>query len=151
MHFDLAVLPAQLAAAAAPAWRMRLLQREILDPTPFCAEMMQQYFRAKFAHLMRALDEVLPSDMPAYRRHPIGFSIIGQCVYFRAASPVIAMVISEEEQRECHTVDLLTEHICQVVLGALGLAPPLGGAAGGGHRNELRVAKTDPPTVRAPE
>jgi len=141
----------RLFRADAPAWRMRLLQREILDPTPFCAEMMQQYFRTKFTQLMSALDEVLPPDMPPYRRHQLGFSIIGQCVYFRAASPVIAMIITEEEQRECHTVELLTEHISQVVLAALGLAQPLGRPAGDGHRKNLPVAETDPSTVRASE
>jgi AcrR family transcriptional regulator len=140
-------LLARLFRADAPAWRMRLLQREILDPTPFCTEMMQEYFRAKFAQLMSALDEVLPPDMPSYRRHQVGLSVIGQCVYFRAASPVIAMVVGEEEQHQYHTVELLTEHIAQVVLAALGLAPPLGRPAGDSCPKSSPVDEMNPSTT----
>jgi TetR/AcrR family transcriptional regulator, regulator of cefoperazone and chloramphenicol sensitivity len=118
----------RLLRAERPAWRMRLLQREILEPTPFCEEMMQSHVRAHFAQLMGVLDEVLPADTPVHRRHQMGLSIIGQCVYFRAAAPVIAMVIDDEERDRYHTVEHLTEHIAQVVLGALGLGPPVGQA-----------------------
>jgi TetR/AcrR family transcriptional regulator, regulator of cefoperazone and chloramphenicol sensitivity len=116
----------RLLQAERPAWRMRLMQREILEPTPFCVEMMRSYIRAHFAQLMDVLDEVLPPETPAHRRHQIALSIVGQCVYFRAAAPVIAMVIDEEERETYHTVEHLTEHITQVVLAALGLRPPVG-------------------------
>ena len=108
-----------------PAWKLRLLQREILEPTPFCMEMMKEFFRSNFSLLMNALDEILPPDMPKERRHKIGLSIIGQCVYFRAAMPVIRMIIGEEEQSTFHTIERLTEHVSSFVLAGLGLAPPL--------------------------
>jgi len=125
----------RLFRVESPAWKMRLLQREILEPTPFCMELMQEYFRTKFAQLMSILDEVLPPEMPAHRRHQVGFSIIGQCVYFRAALPVIQMIIGPDEQREHHTIESLTDHVSGLVLAALGLAPPLGRLTGGkrGH------------------
>ncbi|HLA83255.1 MAG TPA: CerR family C-terminal domain-containing protein [Thermoguttaceae bacterium] len=132
----------RLMSAENPAWKMRLLQREILEPTPLCMEVMRAFFRAKFAQLMDILDEILPADMPAERRHQIGFSVIGQCVYFRAASPVIRMVIGEEEQREHHTVDLLTDHVCGLVLAALGLARPLGQPPSEGRSMHPRIVKS---------
>jgi TetR/AcrR family transcriptional regulator, regulator of cefoperazone and chloramphenicol sensitivity len=116
----------RLFRAEKPAWRMRLLQREIMEPTPFCTEMMRSYFRAHFGQLMGVLDEMLPPETPAYRRHQMGLSVIGQCVYFRAAAPVIAMMIDDEEREEYHTVEHLTEHIAQVALAALGLGQPVG-------------------------
>ncbi|MBN2216096.1 MAG: CerR family C-terminal domain-containing protein [Pirellulales bacterium] len=118
----------RLFRAESHAWKMRLLQREILEPTPFCTDLMRTYFRAKFAQLTSILDEVLPPEMPEPRRHMIAFSIVGQCVYFRAASRVIGMVLDESEQRDYHTVDTLTDHVSGLVLAALGLAPPLGQA-----------------------
>jgi len=124
----------RLLQVESPAWRMQLLQREILQPTPLCMEVMQEFFRGKFTQLMSILDEILPPDMPAPRRHQVGLSIIGQCVYFRAASPIIRMVIGEREQSEHHTVESLTDHVCGLVSAALGLAEPLGNVTGDGKR-----------------
>ena len=131
----------RLLQAESPAWKMRLLQREILEPTALCLEVMQKYFRAKFAQLMSVLDEVLPPEMPTERRHQVGFSVIGQCVYFRAASSIIRMVIGEEEQREHHTVESLTDHVCGLVLASLGLAQPLGKTTSEGR--SLHMGGTD--------
>ncbi|MBN1589558.1 MAG: CerR family C-terminal domain-containing protein [Pirellulales bacterium] len=139
----------RLLRVESPAWQMRLLQREILEPTPFCMDVMREYFLAKSTHLMSVLDEVLPPEMPLYRRHQIGFSIIGQCVYFRAASPVIRMVIGEREQSEHHTVESLTDHVCEFVLAGLGLAPPLGKTAG--DDNRLDFSRTDQAAAFTPQ
>ncbi|HBO43997.1 MAG TPA: DUF1956 domain-containing protein [Planctomycetaceae bacterium] len=134
----------------APAWRMRLFQREVLDPTPFCTEIVQKYFQMNFAQLMSVLDELLPPDMPVPRRHQVGFSIIGQCVHFRAAGQVIGMVIGEEEQSKYHTVDLLAEHVSGFVLAALGLASPLGHATGTDGDNPATTTMKNRPPLAAP-
>ena len=136
----------RLFQADAPAWKMRLFQREILEPTPFCIEIVQKYFQVKYAQLMGVLDEVLPTDMPLHRRHQVGFSIIGQCVYFRAAGHVIGMVVGEDEHDEYYTVDLIADHVSGLVLAALGLGRPLGATEGeNGKGEEDRAKSTRPP------
>ena len=125
----------------APSWKMRLIQREFLEPTRFCKEAMQAFFQTKFAQLMSVLDEILPPEMPSYRRHQVGFSIIGQCVHFRAAAPIIRMVIGEQEQTEYHTVELLSRHVSEFVLAGLGLARPIGKTTDGG--NSLHMSGHD--------
>ncbi|NLE38481.1 MAG: CerR family C-terminal domain-containing protein [Pirellulaceae bacterium] len=143
-------LLARLFRTDAPAWRMRLFQREVLDPTPFCTEIVQTYFREKFFQLMNVLDEMLPPDMPLQRRHQVAFSIIGQCVYFRAAGHVIGMVIGEEERSKYHTVDLLAEHVAGLVLAALGLATPLGRTTGTDGDNPATTITNNRPPLAAP-
>ena len=115
----------RLIGTDAEAWKIRLLQREILNPTPACREIMQGYFRSRFQQLQEILDEILPEDLPPCRRHQIGLSIVGQCVYFRAAAPVIQMVIGKEEYQAHFGAEELAEHVSQLSLAALGLAPPL--------------------------
>ena len=115
----------RLIGTDAEAWKIRLLQREILNPTPACQEIMQGYFRSRFQQLQGILDEILPENLPPCRRHQIGLSIIGQCVYFRAAAPVIQMVIGKEEHQAHFGAEELAEHVSQLSLAALGLAPPL--------------------------
>ncbi|MBN1911582.1 MAG: CerR family C-terminal domain-containing protein, partial [Pirellulales bacterium] len=115
----------RLMDTEADAWKMQLIQREILNPTPACRELLQSYFRANFGTLLGILEEVLPADMPEAKRHQIAFSIIGQCVYFRAASKVIQMIIPPEEYDSHFGVEELSDHVADVCLAALGLREPL--------------------------
>jgi AcrR family transcriptional regulator len=107
------------------SWKVKVLHREILDPTPFCKDVIQGYFQMRFAQIMSILDEILPAEMPSYRRHQVALSIVGQCVYFRAAHNVISMVVGENERKEYHTVELLAEHVFAFASAALGLGSPL--------------------------
>ena len=87
----------RLAKESDSSWQMRLFRREIIEPTPFCRETLKEYFRGRFSVLEKIVEEVLPPAMPAWQRRQMCFSIIGQCVYFRAAKNVVSMVIGEEE------------------------------------------------------
>ena len=109
------------------SWQMRLFRREIIDPTPFCRETFQEYFRARFSVLMKLLTEVFPPEMPVWQRRQMCFSIIGQCVYFHAARNVVSMVIGEDEYEAHYNVEELTDHILRFSLPAFGLQKPFYG------------------------
>jgi hypothetical protein len=108
------------------SWQEQLMLREIMNPSPECRELLREHFRAGFDQLQKILDEILPADTPPHKRHQIGFSIIGQCVYHRAARKIIPLVVGEESFEAHYGIERLAEHISQVSLAALGLAPPLG-------------------------
>lgn len=112
-------------------WQARLMLREILQPTAACKELVDDYFRPHFDRLLGILDEILPADTPPHRRRQIGFSIVGQCVYYRVAAEVVAMMVPEDELSRNYKVENLTEHIWQFSLAALGLGPPY--APGNSH------------------
>jgi AcrR family transcriptional regulator len=107
-------------------WQRQLMMREMLAPTFACRELVQVNIRARFGQLLEILDEILPPDCPAHRRHQIGFSVVGQALYYHVASDVVTMLIGEEERAAHYGIDQLADHITQFCLAALGLVPPLG-------------------------
>ena len=111
----------RLAQESESSWKVRLFRREILDPTPFCRDTFREFFRSRFFLLEGILAEMLPPEMPAWRRRQICFSIVGQCVYFRAAKNVVSMVIGDDEHRAHYNVDDLIDHIMSFSLPALEL------------------------------
>ncbi|MHC4399316.1 MAG: TetR/AcrR family transcriptional regulator [Planctomycetota bacterium] len=112
------------------SWEEQLLLREIMNPTPLCKDRLREHFRAGFDQLQGILDEILPSDTPAHKRHQIGLSIIAQCVYYRTASKILPLIVGQDELEAHYGVERLAGHISEVSLAALGLAPPLAGRKG---------------------
>ncbi len=106
------------------SWQVRLFRREIIQPTPFCRETLQEYFSSRFSVLEKLVEEILPPSIPAWQRRRMCFSIVGQCVYFRAAKNVVSMVIGEEEYDSHYNAEDLTEHILRFSLSALGVQKP---------------------------
>jgi AcrR family transcriptional regulator len=106
-------------------WQERLFVREIMQPTPAFRELMREHFRTGFEQLQAILDEVVPDEMPRHKRYQIGFSIIGQCVYYRAGRHIVSLMVGEEDLKAHFRAEQLAEHISQVSLAALGLGPPL--------------------------
>ena len=111
-------------------WEVRLLTREYLDPTPPGRKLLGEHVRRGFHQLQEILGEVLPADTPAYKRHQVGFSIVGQCGYYRAARKIIPLVIAESELDEHFGIEQLAEHVSAVCLAALGLGPLIAGGPG---------------------
>ncbi|OHB80479.1 MAG: hypothetical protein A2V98_07300 [Planctomycetes bacterium RBG_16_64_12] len=112
------------------SWQERLIVREIMDPSPACREVLREHFRVAFDQLQGILDEILPARTTAHKRHQIGFSIIGQCVYYRSGRKIVPLIVGEEELKSHYGIGQLADHISQVSLAALGLGPPLGCSRG---------------------
>jgi AcrR family transcriptional regulator len=139
-HFIRLLLSHLLSIKGEP-WEVRLLTREYINPTPAGKKLLGDHVRKGFDQLQGILDEILPPDTPAPKRHQIGFSIIGQCVYYRAAGKIIPLVIEERELQEHFGIEQLAEHVSAVCLAALGLGPPMGRAGGeNAHRTAAAAA-----------
>jgi TetR/AcrR family transcriptional regulator, regulator of cefoperazone and chloramphenicol sensitivity len=110
-------------------WESRLMMREIMNPSAAGKRVLRDHFRKGFDQLQQILDEILPREVAAHRRHQIGFSIMGQCSLYRGLGKIIPLVIDEEELRQHYGIDELAEHITQMSLAALGLTSPLAGPA----------------------
>ncbi len=111
-------------------WQERLFVREMLDPTPAFLELVREHFRTNLGQLDQVLDGLLPPAMPLHKRHQIALSIVGQCLYYRSSRNVLPLIVGEEELHAYFSVEQLADHIAEFTLAALGLATPLGGAAG---------------------
>ena len=122
-------------------WEMRLMMREILNPTPAGRKFLAAQFRKGFDQLLSILDELLAAEVPAWKRHQIAFSVFGQCIYYHAAGRIIPLVVDRSELQAHYGVEQLAEHITQMCLAALGLGPPVAcPAAKRGTRGQRRKA-----------
>ena len=106
-------------------WQRQLMLREMLQPTVACRELVRTNIRARFGQLLQILGEILPPETPEYKRHQIGFSIIGQGMHYHVAGEVVTVLVGEEEQAGHYRIDELADHISQFSLAAMGLGPPL--------------------------
>jgi TetR/AcrR family transcriptional regulator, regulator of cefoperazone and chloramphenicol sensitivity len=120
------VLVARLMTTDRPAWHTQLMMRELAQPTAACSEWVQEYVRPAAEKLQRILDEVLPPEMPRWKRFLVGFSIVGQCIYYVQNRPVVRLLMGEEDYAQVHAA-ALADHITAFTLAALGLAAPVGG------------------------
>ena len=111
-------------------WQSRLILRELLQPTEFCAELSQNHFRPHFELLLGILNEILPPSTPEYVRMQTAQSIFGQCIAFRVTSDATRLLIGDEVMQVHYSPEDLARHITHFTLSALGLRAPLGDFGG---------------------
>lgn len=108
-----------------PPWQVRLMLREVLQPTDACRELVEDYMRPHFAMLVSILDDLCAGRLPESELRRIAMSIIGQCFLYRAAGDVVGMLVPPDEIAALHTPARLADHVTRFTLAALGVAPPL--------------------------
>lgn len=95
-----------------------LIFREIANPSEATQHIVQEFIQPHFDLLNDILRELLPASTASMDRHLLAFSVVGQCMHYKVAAPVIAMLIPESERSEL-TVQRTAEHIFQVTLAAI--------------------------------
>lgn len=108
-----------------PPWQVRLMLREVLQPTDACRELVEDYMRPHFALLLSILDDLCGGQLPESELRRVAMSIIGQCFLYRAAGDVVGMLVPSGEIESLHTPAQLADHVTRFTLAALGAAPPL--------------------------
>ena len=111
-----------------PPWQVRLMMREVLQPTEACRELVEDYIRPHFAVLVAILDDLAGGRLAQPELRRVALSIIGQCFLYRAAGDVVGMLVPADEIERLHTPPRLAEHVTRYALAALGRVPPLAGA-----------------------
>ncbi|MCA9101894.1 MAG: CerR family C-terminal domain-containing protein [Pirellulales bacterium] len=107
-------------------WRPRLMLREVIEPTEACRELVDQYFRPHFEILLGILRQIVPADTPPQVLHQLGFSVVGQCLFYRVAGEIAGMMIGPREHAAYYSREQLADHISRVSLAALGCVAPFG-------------------------
>ena len=114
-----------------PPWQVRLMMREVLQPTDACRELVEDYVRPRFALLVSILDELVEGRLPDAELRRVALSIIAQCFLYRAAGDVVAMLVPEREIASHHALRPLADHVTNYALAALGAGPPIAVGAPG--------------------
>lgn len=117
--FVLAILNRMLGGSELD-WGTRLLMREMMQPTIAGKPIVEEFIRPQLQILHGILDELVPADTASHRRHQIAFSVIGQCLHYRAAGHFVALLIPKEEQDKHYSIEQLARHITDFSLSALG-------------------------------
>jgi len=112
-----------------PDWQVRLMLREVLQPTEACRELVEDYIRPHFELLVSILRELSAErlDEPQLRR--VALSVVGQCFLYRAAGDVVGMLVPAAELESHHAPARLADHVTRLTLAALGAGEPLGDPA----------------------
>lgn len=115
----IALILRRLVAMQTEPWQVRLLMREILEPTETCKHLVEEYFRPFFNTLCGIIDDLIGYRLPEPTRNKIGFSIIGQCLYYRFSAEMTRLVIEQQDYVDQYDLDNLAHHICLFSLGGL--------------------------------
>jgi TetR/AcrR family transcriptional regulator, regulator of cefoperazone and chloramphenicol sensitivity len=99
-------------------WHTKLVMREMAHPTAACAELVQSSIRPQFEILLSILCELLPPDVSAERLRLTGFSIVGQCLFYHFADPVIRNLLTSEQYSELD-ISTLARHILNFSLSSI--------------------------------
>jgi TetR/AcrR family transcriptional regulator, regulator of cefoperazone and chloramphenicol sensitivity len=125
LHDFVANLLERMLGLGQPPWQVRLMMREVLQPTEACRELVEDYIQPHFAVLVSVLRELTAGRLgdPELRR--VGMSIVGQCFLYRAAGQVVGMLVPQPEIDTLHSPAALANHVTAYALAALGVAAPL--------------------------
>lgn len=101
-----------------PAWQGKLMVRELVEPTAVLEVLIEQCIRPQFNVLMSILSELLPPDTPPERLHRFAASIVGQCLHYRHARPVIEKLMPQQKYA-VGDIEELARHITDFSLCAI--------------------------------
>jgi AcrR family transcriptional regulator len=104
--------------AGLPAWHGKLMAREMAEPTAMLDTLVEHMIRPKAEVLMSIVRDVLGHDTNPRRVWRCAASIIGQCLFYHHARPVIKR-LDPEQTFTPEAIERLVDHIAQFSLAAL--------------------------------
>jgi AcrR family transcriptional regulator len=99
-------------------WHTRLIMREITNPSAACAELVQSSIRPEFEILLSILRELLPGQRDEEKLRLTAFSIVGQCLFYHFADPVIRNLLDSDQYNSLE-VEKLAHFISDFSLSAI--------------------------------
>jgi AcrR family transcriptional regulator len=101
-----------------PAWQGKLMAREMTDPTPALNVVVDRLIRHDFERVVEVVRQIAGEQHDANSLRRCAASIIGQCLFYRHAAPVVQR-ITPELKYDPPGIEYLADHITQFSLAAL--------------------------------
>jgi TetR/AcrR family transcriptional regulator, regulator of cefoperazone and chloramphenicol sensitivity len=101
-----------------PAWHRKLIAREMAEPTRALDTVVDQMIRPEAELLMAIVRDVLGHDAHPQRVWHCTGSIIGQCLFYHHARPVI-LRLDPDQTFTPEAIEQLVDHIMHFSLAAL--------------------------------
>ena len=109
--------------AGRPGWQMKLVLREMIEPTVLLDALVEERIRPEQQALQSIIRELLGQEADATQVVRCALSVVAQCVFYRHNGPVVERLCPEQGFGP-EEIDQLAEHIFRFSLGALeSLAP----------------------------
>jgi TetR/AcrR family transcriptional regulator, regulator of cefoperazone and chloramphenicol sensitivity len=121
----IAVLLNKLGVGGQTEWQLQLLTNEFLFPGNACREIVESHFRPYFQNLLQLIDRIANVPLVEEQRLKIGFSIIGQCLHYRLAGPIVRMLTGPETLDRHFQVEAIAEHIARFSIAGIESYQPL--------------------------
>lgn len=100
------------------AWRPKLIANEIAEPTGALDMVVERFIRPRFNVVVGIVRDLAGSDVPLEKIQLCAQSIVGQCVHFHRARPIITRLMPHLTYSP-RDMDALAEHITQFSLRAI--------------------------------
>jgi len=96
----------------------KLMAHECIEPTSALEVIIEEEIRPFFNRLNAIVGQMLESQVDEEKVHLHSMSILGQCLYFRNARPVVCKLLHNDNYC-AEEIEKITEHITQFSLAAL--------------------------------
>ncbi len=102
-----------------PAWDMKLIMREMIEPTEACRSLTEQKIRPMFEQMTAVVGELLPpgTERMVIVRH--AFSVVGQCLFYRTQEHVARHLIGSDAFDQ-FSAPVIAQHIVNLTLRGMG-------------------------------
>lgn len=101
-----------------PAWHGKLLSREMIEPTKALDALVEEEIRPRAAQLEAIVQLLLGPQASATQVHLCAMSIVGQCVFYHHAHPLLTR-LNPAQHGHRKDIERLAEHITLFSLSAL--------------------------------
>lgn len=98
--------------------RGRLIARELLDPSPAFEAVLDRYIKPHKDMLVAIIIDIMGTDPGPEKLMSCAISIIGQCIYYALASPVIRKISADNAPTE-ENLDRLAQFVWLFSLGGI--------------------------------
>lgn len=106
-----------LLGAGRPAWALRLVQREFINPTPALKHIVDTIIRPTEQRLCQIIGQILGADASKETIRLCAHSVIGQCLHYKHAQPVF-MHLWPNLWDDPNRLEELAQHITSFSLAA---------------------------------
>lgn len=114
----------RVTAMQSEPWQVRLLMREVLQPSEALQPLVESHFRPFFEMLISVVDEIAANESGVekfqdWQRRQIGMSIMGQIMHYRFSSEIVAIMVPDAQFEQHFQIESLADHITQFSVGAI--------------------------------
>jgi AcrR family transcriptional regulator len=101
-----------------PSFLDQIHMQEMVNPSPMLDTIVKKFIKPNHLRLRAIVSALLPENASEQQIRHHAFSIIGQCLHYKFAYPVMTRLYDDIEFTEDYA-DVLTEHITNVSLAGM--------------------------------